>query len=341
MMGAVISDAQYGVITGEATNLKGCEIQLDYPSVGATENIMLSAVYADGDTIIRNAAREPEIVDLQSYLVNGGAGIRGAGSEVISIQGRGKGNKLTDIEHTVMPDRIVVGTYLIAAAATGGAICVEDAQPDHLSSILSVLRECGCDLNVAGRSIYLRAPGRLRAVDMMRTLPYPGFPTDMQPQAMAMLASARGTSMIVETVFENRFKHSEELMRMGADIRTQGRVAVVRGVRKLTGADVSVWDLRGGAALIIAALSAEGRSRIFPGKHIDRGYENIEKKLFALGADIIRVDDNIQDEINRRDGAEWKKTQENCLENDYQAKNTAKTEKTAGIEDRDQTEDEN
>jgi UDP-N-acetylglucosamine 1-carboxyvinyltransferase len=329
MMGAVISDAQYGVITCEAAKLKGCDIQLDYPSVGATENVMLSAVYAEGDTVIHNAAREPEIVDLQTYLVKSGAKITGAGSEIIRIRGSGSVQKLGSVEHTVMPDRIVVGTYLTAAAAARGSICIDEAVPEHLSSILSVLRESGCDLDINGRSICLKAPTRPRAVDMMRTLPYPGFPTDMQAQMMAMLASARGTSMIVETVFENRFRHAEELMRMGADIRTQGRVAVVRGVRKLTGAEVCVWDLRGGAALIIAALAAEGRTSVFPGKYIERGYENIDKRLASLGADIVKTEGEMQEGINRREGAEWRKNPENCPAKDCQEDEHEETEEEA------------
>ncbi|HBQ63923.1 MAG TPA: hypothetical protein DD727_03180, partial [Clostridiales bacterium] len=184
LMGASISDTQYGVITCEAGRLKGCEIHLDYPSVGATENIMLCSIFALGDTVIRNAAREPEIVDLQSYLVKAGARIRGAGSEEIRIEGLGPGARLSDVEYSVMPDRIVAGTFLTAVAATGGRLCLDGVVPEHMSSIFSVLKESGCELTVRKDRVDLRAPPRTRAVDMIRTLPYPGFPTDMQPQMM-------------------------------------------------------------------------------------------------------------------------------------------------------------
>jgi UDP-N-acetylglucosamine 1-carboxyvinyltransferase len=287
-MGARVNDAQRGFIHCEAEKLKGCDIQLDYPSVGATENIMLASVFADGETIIRNAAKEPEILDLQKYLQATGVRVAGAGTSIIRIEG-GE-HKLRSAEHTIITDRIVAGTYMAAAGITGGNILLKNAIPENLSSVISVLRESGCRIEIKGSMVHVTGPARLRAVDIIRTLPYPGFPTDMQAQLVAMLTTARGTSIVVETVFENRYKHVDELLRMGANIKLEGRIAVIKGVRKLVGANVCARDLRGGAALVLAGLAAEGETVVSEIKHIDRGYERIEEKLAYLGAVIKRVD---------------------------------------------------
>ena len=288
-MGAKIHDAQGGFIYCEADGLRGCDIQLDYPSVGATENIMLASVFAEGETCIHNAAKEPEITDLQNFLIGLGINICGAGTSVIRITG--SRSALRSIEYCVMPDRIVAGTYMIASGITGGEIILKNIIPEHLNSIICNLRDCGCRINVRGNTIGVFGPVRPKALDIIRTLPYPGFPTDMQAQMFAILTIARGTSIIVETVFENRYKHVDELLRMGANIKVEGRLAVVKGVRKLVGANVSARDLRGGAALVLAGLAAEGDTVITGIKHIDRGYENIEKKLSQVGAIIKRIED--------------------------------------------------
>ncbi|MDO8686479.1 MAG: UDP-N-acetylglucosamine 1-carboxyvinyltransferase [Clostridiales bacterium] len=285
-MGAEIRDIRGGLIYCKAHKLKGCEIQLDYPSVGATENIILSAVYAEGETLIRNAAKEPEIVDLQEFLIKGGAEINGAGTDKIWING--KQTKLSGVEHTIIPDRITAGTYMAAAAATRGDVLVRDVVPEHLSSIISLLKESGCDLDIGKDSIRVKNSGRNDAVNIVRTLPYPGFPTDMQPQIVALLSVAKGTSIVIETVFENRLRHVEELGRMGADITLEGRLAVIKGVSGLHGASVNAGDLRGGAALVISGLIAEGETSISGVHHIDRGYETIEHSFAALGAKIRR-----------------------------------------------------
>ncbi len=287
-MGAKINDAHRGFIHCEAERLKGCDIQLDYPSVGATENIMLASVFADGETIIRNAAKEPEIVDLQNYLQATGVRVTGAGTSIIRIAG-GE-SKLRNAEHTIITDRIVAGTYMAAAGITGGNLLLKNVIPENLSSVISVLRESGCRIRVKDGMVHVAGPARLRAVDIVRTLPYPGFPTDMQAQLVAMLTIARGTSIVVETVFENRYKHVDELLRMGANIKLEGRIAVIKGVRKLVGANVWARDLRGGAALVLAGLAAEGETVVSDIRHIDRGYERIEEKLRQVGAMIKRVD---------------------------------------------------
>jgi UDP-N-acetylglucosamine 1-carboxyvinyltransferase len=286
-MGAKVQDAQRGFIYCEAERLKGCDIQLDYPSVGATENIMLASVFADGETVIRNAAKEPEILDLQNYMQATGIQVSGAGTSVIRICG---GNhRLRNAEHTIITDRIVTGTYMAAAGITGSEILLKNVIPEHLSSIVAILRESGCRISIRGSTLLVAGPAKLRAVDIIRTLPYPGFPTDMQAQIVAMLTVARGTSIMVETVFENRYKHVDELLRMGANIKLEGRLAVIKGVRKLIGANVCARDLRGGAALVLAGLVAEGETVISEIKHIDRGYENIEEKLSQVGARIQRL----------------------------------------------------
>lgn len=287
-MGAKVQDAQRGFIYCEAERLKGCEIQLDYPSVGATENIMLASVFADGETCIRNAAKEPEIIDLQNYLQAIGVEVIGAGTSIIRINGCSR--CLRSVEHTIITDRIVTGTYMMAAGITGSEIGLSNVIPEHLSSIISILRESGCRITIKGSRMLVSGPVRLRALDIVRTLPYPGFPTDMQAQLVAMLTVAKGTSIMVETVFENRYKHVDELLRMGANIKLEGRLAVIKGVKKLVGANVCARDLRGGAALVIAGLAAEGETVISDIKHIDRGYERIEEKLRQVGGAIRRID---------------------------------------------------
>ncbi len=286
-MGVKVQDAQRGFIYCEAERLKGCDIQLDYPSVGATENIMLASVFAEGETLIRNAAKEPEILDLQNYLQATGIQVTGAGTSMIRICGGD--HRLRNAEHTIITDRIVTGTYMAAAGITGGELLLRNVIPEHLSSITAILRESGCRISIKGSTMLVTGPSRLRAVDIIRTLPYPGFPTDMQAQLVAMLTMARGTSIMVETVFENRYKHVDELLRMGANIKLEGRIAVVKGVKKLIGANVCARDLRGGAALVLAGLAAEGETIISDIKHIDRGYENIEEKLRLSGANIQRI----------------------------------------------------
>ncbi len=285
-MGVKVHDAHHGFIYCEADKLKGADIQLDFPSVGATENVMLAAVFAEGDTIIRHAAREPEIVDLQRFLIGMGVDIIGAGTSVIRIRGSNK--RLRQVEHSVIPDRIVAGTYLVAAGITGGDITLRNVSAEHIIPAISYLRECGCRINTKRTTMHIYGPTRPRAIDIIRTLPYPGFPTDMQSQFISLLSIARGTSIFVETIFENRYKHVEELMRMGADIKLEGRLAVIKGVKELTGATVVARDLRGGAALVLAGLMAEGTTIVSGIKHIERGYENIEEKLSKVGALITR-----------------------------------------------------
>lgn len=283
-MGATIEE-KHGFLICEAKQLKGCDIQLDFPSVGATENIMLAAVFAKGLTTIRNAAREPEIIDLENFLNAMGARVTGAGTATIRIEGV---EKLHDVEHSIIPDRIVAGTYLVAAAITKGEIVLKNIIHEHLQSVLYKLRECGCIIQTYNHSLKLTASEKIRAVESVRTLPYPGYPTDMQAQMMALMALSDGITIFTENIFENRYKHANELIRMGANINVDGRMAVVRGVEKLSGATVVAQDLRGGAALILAGLAAEGTTIVENIKHIDRGYENIHKSLGELGVDIIR-----------------------------------------------------
>ncbi|TYQ13138.1 UNVERIFIED_CONTAM: UDP-N-acetylglucosamine 1-carboxyvinyltransferase [Acetivibrio alkalicellulosi] len=285
-MGVRVHDAHHGFLYCEVERLKGCDIQLDFPSVGATENIMLAGVFSEGETIIRQAAKEPEIVDLQNFLKAMGANVSGAGTSVIKIIGTSK--KLNNVEHKVISDRIVAGTYLTAAGITGGDLTLKNVSAEHINSVISYLRDSGCRINVKKNSLHIYGPARPKAIDVIRTLPYPGFPTDMQSQFVSVLSIARGTSIIVETIFDNRYKHVEELLRMGADIKLEGSLAVIKGVKKLTGANVYARDLRGGAALVVAALAAEGTTVIHGTKHIDRGYEDIEEKFKSVGALIKR-----------------------------------------------------
>lgn len=277
----------HGYIEASAPEgLKGTGIYFDFPSVGATENIMMAASLAEGTTILENAAEEPEIVDLANYLNKMGAKIRGAGTDTIRIEGV---DKLHGADYTIIPDRIEAGTYMIAAAMTGGDVVVENVLPEHQKPLIAKLREAGAVVEEDIDKVRVIGKNPLKAVSI-KTLPYPGFPTDMQAQMMAMMVIAEGRSKVTETVFENRFMHVVELNRMGAQISTEGRSAVIDGPCKLTGCDVRATDLRAGAAMILAGLVAEGTTRIGDLHHIDRGYENIVAKLKNMGADIERVD---------------------------------------------------
>ena len=286
-LGAVITE-EHGFIIAKADKLKGTRIALDFPSVGATENIMLAAVLAEGTTIISNAAKEPEIVDLQSFLCEMGANITGAGTDTIIIEGV---KKLHSAEFSVMPDRIVAGTYLVAAAITGGNIVLENVVNEHMYPITSKLLEAGCKIHTDGSMLFLQAPEKINALERLRTCPYPGFPTDMQPQLMALLSVANGTSIVEETVFESRNKHISELMRMGANIilLQDGMTSVIKGVRELKGTSVAGKDLRGGAALILAGLAASGKTIVTNSEFVERGYVHIEEDLRSLGADISYI----------------------------------------------------
>lgn len=276
----------HGYIEASAPEgMTGANIYLDFPSVGATENIMMAAAMANGTTVLENPAEEPEIVDLANYLNQMGARVRGAGTNVITIEGV---SELYGVQHSVIPDRIEAGTYMIAAAMTGGDVIIENVLPEHQKPLIAKLREAGALVEEDIDRIHVVGSGRLKAVDI-KTLPYPGFPTDMQAQMMAMLSVAEGRSKITETVFENRFMHVVELNRMGANITTEGRSAVITGPAHLTGCTVRATDLRAGAAMILAGLVAEGATEICDIYHIDRGYEEIAAKLTRLGADIKRV----------------------------------------------------
>ena len=276
----------HGYIEASAPEgMTGANIYLDFPSVGATENIMMAAAMASGTTVLENPAEEPEIVDLANYLNQMGARVRGAGTNVITIEGV---PELHGVQHSVIPDRIEAGTYMIAAAMTGGDVIIENVLPEHQKPLIAKLREAGALVEEDIDRIHVVGSGKLKAVDI-KTLPYPGFPTDMQAQMMARLSVAEGRSKITETVFENRFMHVVELNRMGANITTEGRSAVITGPAHLTGCTVRATDLRAGAALILAGLVAEGATEICDIYHIDRGYEEIAAKLTRLGADIKRV----------------------------------------------------
>ena len=275
-----------GYIDCKADKLVGAEILLDFPSVGATENIILAAVKADGFTVIRNAAKEPEIVDLQNFLNAMGAKVRGAGGGTVLIEGV---KRLHGVDYTPIGDRIEAGTYLIAAASCGGEIETEGVPPENIAALLHKLRENGCKIHTKNAKIVLESSGRLKSVDLVETMPFPGFPTDMQAQYSTLCCTVQGTTLVVENLFETRYKYAAELKRMGADITVRGRTAVIRGVEKLHGATVTAGDLRGGAALVIAALKAEGQSTVIDLSHIDRGYADFEYKLKKLGAIIRRV----------------------------------------------------
>lgn len=295
-MGAKISYENGKIVCEAPGALKGAEINLSFPSVGATENIMLAAVKAKGTTYIKNAAREPEICDLARFLNTCGADIKGAGESTIVIEGV---EKLHGCEFCVMPDRIVAATYLAAAAVTGSELLVKNAVSENLSSVLSSFEQAGCKFLCKNNEIYIKAPQRLKKMETIRTMPYPGFPTDCQAITMAMAAVANGTTLITENIFESRFRHVGELNRMGADISVSGRTASVKGVKSLYGAGVSATDLRGGMALVLASLSAEGKSVIDCVEYIDRGYERTENELKKIGADIRRETDYVKNDAGR------------------------------------------
>lgn len=285
-MGAEIEE-EGGNIVCKAKSLKGCRINLSFPSVGATENIMLAAAKCSGTTIITNAACEPEIWDLQSYLRRLGIKVHGAGTSIVTIEGCGqRGNT----EHWVIPDRIVAATYLACAATSGGTIELTNVCPGHIQTVIETLAEMGCDIKTGSDTILISAEKPRKAVKPIITKPYPGFPTDAQPPIMAASLTAEGTTVFVENIFENRYRHVAELQRMGADIKTEGRVAIISGVTQLYGAPITATDLRGGASLIVAALGAEGITEISGVAHIDRGYDDIIDVLESLGADILRFD---------------------------------------------------
>ena len=276
--------SEHGFLDAATDGLRGAVISLDFPSVGATENVLMAAVLAKGSTVIENAAREPELVDLAAMLTAMGARIDGAGTPTVEIEGV---NALRPVEHVVIPDRIEAGTFAIAACATGGEVLLRGARADHLDLVLSKLGDAGADIRSTAEGLRVGMADRPRPVDLV-TLPYPGFPTDLQPQMMALLACAGGTSILTENVFESRFMFVDELNRMGADIRTEGHHAVVRGVGRLSAAPVRALDIRAGAAMVIAALAADGVTAVGDMHHVDRGYEDFEGKLTALGAEVRR-----------------------------------------------------
>lgn len=283
-LGAEIDERGGDLICSAPSGLHGAGIALPMPSVGATENAMLAACAAEGETVIMNAAREPEITELQTFLQTLGADVTGAGSATVRV--RGKKLEPFRVGHRIMPDRIVSSTLLCACAAAGGDVELRAVEPRHFSTVLHSLSECGCDIMSNSSSVRLRSGGNLKAPMPVITGPYPGFPTDAQPLMLAACLKARGTSVFVENVFQNRFRFTEELQRLGARIHTEGRVAVVTGVEALHGAPTVATDLRGGAALMIAALSAEGETDILDSGHVERGYESFDERLAALGADI-------------------------------------------------------
>ena len=268
--------------------LRGASIYLDFPSVGATENIMMAAVLANGTTFIENAAEEPEIVDLANFLNRMGARIKGAGTDLIKIEGV---SKLKGSEHTVIPDRIETGTFMLAAAITRGEVLVKNIVPDHVRPIAAKLRECGVIVELTEEGLYVNGGKNPLVSTDVKTLPYPGFPTDIQSPFMAFLTTCEGSGTVIETVFENRFMHVAELNRMGANIVTEGNRAKVQGGKQLVGAHVAATDLRAGAALVLAGLAAKGTTEVFDIYHIERGYENFVDKFIGLGAGIVRVDD--------------------------------------------------
>lgn len=286
LLGAEVCEKSGTVFCSAENGLKANRIHLSFPSVGATENILLASVLAKGTTVLSNAAREPEITDLANFLNKAGARIIGAGESTVIIVGA---QKLHSVEHTVIPDRIVASTYMFCAAVTGGEIEINNCVPTHLEAVFPVLEEAGCVIKRKNDSVFLKAPERLSRIKTVRTMPYPGFPTDLQSPVTALLSVADGTSVVTENIFENRYKYISELNRLGANIRVEGRTAIIDGVDSLAGANVRATDLRGGFALVIAALSAQGKTQISNIFHIDRGYEKPEKVLSSLGANIKRI----------------------------------------------------
>jgi UDP-N-acetylglucosamine 1-carboxyvinyltransferase len=282
-MGATFH-SEHGFLVGETSRLRGAIVNLDFPSVGATENVLMAAVAARGTTVIENAAREPELVDLAEFLVEMGARVEGVGTPTIEIEGvEGFGA----VDHAVIRDRVEAATYAIAICATGGRVVLSGARADHMDLVLSKLADAGADVLATEDGVAVSMGSRARCVDLV-TLPYPGFPTDLQPQMMALLASAEGTSIVTENVFESRFMFVDELNRMGADIRTEGHHAVIRGVERLSAAPVRALDIRAGAAMVVAALGADGVTEIEDMYHVDRGYQDLEAKLLGLGAQVRR-----------------------------------------------------
>lgn len=287
-MGATVK-IENGYIEATAEKLLGAKIYLDFPSVGATQNIMMAATLAEGTTVIENVAREPEIVDLANFLNQMGARVIGAGTEVIRIEGV---KELTATEHSIIPDRIEAGTFMIAAAITKGNVLVEDAVPEHISSLIAKLEEMGVQIIEEANGLRVIGPDKLKPVDV-KTMPHPGFPTDMQSQMMVIQMLSEGTSVMTETVFENRFMHVEEMRRMNADMKIEGNSVIINGPAKLQGAEVAATDLRAAAALVLAGLEADGYTQVTELKYLDRGYTDFHLKLRALGADIERVDDQV------------------------------------------------
>jgi len=285
-MGVDINEEHGFLYCNAPDGLKGAEITLNFPSVGATENIILAAATANGETVIHNAAKEPEISDLADFLNSAGARIYGSGSDTVYIHGV---KALGSTEHTIIPDRIVAATYMAGAAITGGSITLKGIMPSHMVSMLSVFRECGCDINVSGKSLTVKRNGTLNRIPTIRSLVYPGFPTDAGPVVIAMLTKAEGTSVFVENIFENRYRYIDELKRLGAKIKTEGKTAVIEGTEFLSGAGCKCTDLRGGAALTVAALAAKGKTVIGDIHHIERGYEDIVGSFQRLNADINYV----------------------------------------------------
>jgi UDP-N-acetylglucosamine 1-carboxyvinyltransferase len=283
-MGAEVTLSD-GYIHARAKRLKGATIYFDIPTVTGTENLMMAAVLAEGETVLENAAQEPEIIDLANALISMGADIKGAGSSLITIRGV---TGLKPMDYKVIPDRIETGTFLVAGAITGGTLKITETNPDYVDSVMNKLRETGAEITLGDKTLIVKGPDRPIAKDV-KTLPYPGFPTDMQAQFMALMSLADGTSLITENIFENRFMHVAEMRRMGADINVEGSTAKVKGVRHLKGAPVMATDLRASASLVIAALAAQGKTVIDRVYHLDRGYEKIEKKLETLGAKIRRI----------------------------------------------------
>jgi UDP-N-acetylglucosamine 1-carboxyvinyltransferase len=277
-------EIEHGYVVASAKRLRGAHIYFDTVTVTGTENLLMAAVLAEGETVLENAAREPEIVDLANALARMGAKLEGAGTDIIRVQGV---ENLRPLVHTVMPDRIETGTFVIAAAITGGSVLIKNCYPGHLDAVLAKVSEAGADITIRDGSILVTGSREIKPVNV-KTLEYPGFPTDMQAQFMSLMTLARGTSVINETIFENRFTHVAELRRMGADIEADGRTAIVKGVPKLSAAPVMATDLRASASLILAGLAAEGQTVISRIYHLDRGYDSIEQKLSALGADIKR-----------------------------------------------------
>jgi UDP-N-acetylglucosamine 1-carboxyvinyltransferase len=276
----------HGNLEGRAGALRGATLLLEFPSVDATENALMASALAEGRTVIENAAREPEIADLATFLNRMGAKVLGAGTSTIEVEGV---HTLTAVEHTVIPDRIEAATYLAAVGIAGGEVTLAGARPDHMDMLIAKVGEMGMRISPTGEGLWVMAPERLRSVDAS-TLPYPGIATDYKPLLVAMLATADGVGIVTENLFAGRFRYIDELVRMGADIRTEGTHAVVRGVERLSGAPVRAHDIRAGAALVVAALRAEGATTVADAQHLDRGYEHLVEKLRGIGADIERLD---------------------------------------------------